>query len=70
MGDYETNLIVHSEEVARGIKYYINRCNELKKQLENLEAMYKSRVNEYLELEKRTEMLEQQLALEMGCDNQ
>lgn len=68
--EYEFDLISQSERVVKNLKYYIKKYHELKNELETLWNMYDSRVDAYLKLEERTKILEQQLALEMGCDSQ
>lgn len=62
---YDKALLEKLDDVKRGLTYYIHRTHGLESELEVLQDAYQSRVNAYIELEKRTRMLENQLELEL-----
>lgn len=62
---YAKELLEKTKELQKGLEYYTKRTNELEHELNTLQGMYNNRVNEYLELEDRMKMLEDQLEIEL-----
>jgi len=58
--EYETKMIENLADITNSLKYYMRKCHQLEKDLENHRGMYANRIEEYLKLEERVKILEEQ----------
>lgn len=63
--EYETEMLENLANATNALKYYMRKCHQLEKELENHRGMYANRIEEYLKLEERVKILEEQLDIEL-----